>query len=110
MSKSLHAPLPWVQNAAGLIYGQTIGDDDEAPFIADVIADRERAAFGILTDVERANANLIIAACNTHYELVAALEAFVDDIDGRFGEVPEDCDAYHTATAVLARLSADFPE
>ena len=110
MSKSLHAPLPWEQNDAGLIYGQTIGDDDEAPFIADVIADRERAAFGILTDVERANANFIISACNSHHELIAALEAFVDDIDGHFGEVPEDCDAYHMATAILARLSAEVPE
>ena len=104
MSKILHAPLPWVQNDAGLIYGQTVGDDDEAPFVADVIAERERAAFGILSDVERANASLIITACNTHHDLVEALEAFVDDIDGRFGEVPEDCEAYHMAAAVLARL------
>ena len=93
-----------------MIYGQTIGDDDEAPFIADVIADRERAVFGILTDVERANASLIIMACNNHCDLVAALEAFVDDIDGRFGEVLEDCDAYHMATAILARLSDEVPE
>ena len=106
MTKSIHAPLPWVLNDAGLIYGQTTSDDDEAPFVADVIADRERAAFGILTDAERGNARLIISACNTHHELVAALEAFVDDIDGRFGELPEDCEAYHMATAVLARLSA----
>jgi hypothetical protein len=34
--------------------------------------------------------------------LVAALEAFIDDIDGRFGEVPEDCTAYPMAVAALA--------
>ena len=110
MSKISHAPLPWVENDGGLIYGQTIGDDDEAPFVADVIAERERAAFGMLSDVERANASLIITACNTHHDLVAALEAFIDDIDGRFGEVPEDCEAYHMATAVLVRLSAVVSE
>jgi hypothetical protein len=37
-------------------------------------------------------------------ELRDALQAFVDDIDGRFGEVPEDCDAYHAAKALLAKL------
>ena len=107
MSKISHAPLPWEQNDAGLIYGQTVGDDDEAPFVADVIANRERAAFGILTDVECANANLIVTACNTHFDFVAALEAFVDDIDSRLGELPEDCEAYHRATTVLARLSRE---
>lgn len=37
-------------------------------------------------------------------ELRDALQAFVDDIDGRFGEIPEDCDAYHAAKALLAKL------
>jgi hypothetical protein len=37
-------------------------------------------------------------------ELRDALGAFVADIDGRFGEVPEDCDAYHVAVALLAKL------
>lgn len=37
-------------------------------------------------------------------ELRDALQAFVDDINGRFGEVPEDCDAYHAAKTLLAKL------
>lgn len=37
-------------------------------------------------------------------ELRDALCAFVFDIEGRFGEVPEDCDAYHTAIVLLAQL------
>lgn len=69
------APTPYVLGDAGLIYGQCSGDDDEAPFVADVIADRERAAFGLLTDQEVATAAFIVTACNSHQRLVDALQA-----------------------------------
>ena len=34
-----HSPTPYVHNGNGLIYGQCSGDDGEAPFVADIIAD-----------------------------------------------------------------------
>ncbi len=46
-----------------------------------------------------ANARLIAAAP----DLLEALQAFVDDMEGRFGEIPEDCDAYHLACKAIAR-------
>jgi hypothetical protein len=72
MSKQ-HTALPWVCGDNGLVYGQCSPDDEEAPFVADIIADRERAIFGIMSDIERANLALIIQACNRHAELVAML-------------------------------------
>jgi len=37
-------------------------------------------------------------------ELRDALAAFVDDIEGRVGEIPEDFDAYRNAIALLGKL------
>ena len=68
------APTPYVMNDAGLIFCQCSEDDDEAPLVADVIADRERAALGILTDQEAATAAFIVTACNA-YGRLAALNA-----------------------------------
>lgn len=68
-----HTPLPWCDGDNGLIYGQCVGDDDEAPFVADVIADRDLAGFGIMSPEERANAAFIVAACNHHETLLATL-------------------------------------
>jgi len=45
---------PWEDNGNGLIYGQCSGDDDEAPFVADVCDSPD-----VYTDQERANARLI---------------------------------------------------
>lgn len=50
------------------------------------------------------NARFIVQACKSHAALVAAVQEFVDDIEGRFGEIPEDCVAYHMGTDVLADL------
>ena len=74
MTQHSPSPLPWQHSGNGLIYGQCTDWTDEAPWVADVIADRERAAFGLLTDQERANAELIVRARNSHAPLVAALE------------------------------------
>src|SRR5271155_5389704 len=68
-----HARLPWEDNGAGLIYGQGSGDDDEAPFVADVANARTAAAFGIMTPQETANAAFIVRACNAHPALIDAL-------------------------------------
>ncbi len=65
-------PLPWHCGDNGLIYGQCTGHDDEVPCVADVIADRERAASGIMTDVECSNVEFIVQACNAHHALVNA--------------------------------------
>jgi hypothetical protein len=52
-----HTPSPWEDNGNGLIYGQCSGDDDEAPFVADVCSDPNR-----YTEQEQANARLIHSA------------------------------------------------
>lgn len=57
-----HSPGPWEHNNAGLVYGQVSGDDDEAPFVCDVIEDSAMQALGICSPTEKANATLIAAA------------------------------------------------
>jgi hypothetical protein len=54
-----HTPVPWEDNGNGLIYGQCSGDDDEAPFVADVCNDPNA-----YTEQEQANAHRICAAVN----------------------------------------------
>jgi hypothetical protein len=68
MSIDIKSTLPWQDNDSGLIYGQCQGDDDEAPFIADV-CDSPLA----YTPAEKAKAELITRACNTHYIMLDAL-------------------------------------
>mgnify|MGYP000863920086 CR=1 FL=1 len=67
--------LPWDHGGQGLIYGQCSEHDHEAPFVADVIEERERAAFGLLTDREREHAEFICRAANSHAGLIEALQA-----------------------------------
>ena len=57
MTTAQHTPGPWEDNGNGLIYGQCTGDDDEAPFVADVCNDPNA-----YTDQEQANGRLIVAA------------------------------------------------
>jgi hypothetical protein len=57
MTNAKHTPGPWEDNGNGLIYGQCSGDDEEAPFVADVCS--SPLAY---TDQEKANARLITAA------------------------------------------------
>ena len=52
------------------------------------------------------HARFIVQACKAHATLVATVQEFVDDIEGRFGEIPEDCVAYHMGTDVLAGLDS----
>jgi len=57
MTTTEHTPGPWEDNGNGLIYGQCLGDDDEAPFVADVCTNPNA-----YTRQERANGRLIAAA------------------------------------------------
>ena len=57
MKNITHTPAPWEDNGNGLIYGQCSGDDDEAPFVADVCTNPN-----VYTEQERTNARLIAAA------------------------------------------------
>ena len=57
MTNIKYTPAPWEDNGNGLIFGQCPGDDDEAPFVADVCSDPN-----IYTDQEQANGRLIAAA------------------------------------------------
>jgi hypothetical protein len=57
MTSTRYTPTPWEDNGNGLIYGQCSGDDDEAPFVADVCSDPNA-----YSDQEQANGRLIVAA------------------------------------------------
>ena len=52
------------------------------------------------------HARFIVQACKAHAALLATVEEFVDDIEGRFGEIPEDCSAYYMGKDVLAGLES----
>jgi hypothetical protein len=39
--------------------------------------------------------------------LLEALETYVDDTEGRFGEIPDDMTAYHEAVAIIAKTRGD---
>lgn len=71
--------LPWCHNGNGLIFGQCSGEDDEAPLIADVITEHDRAPFGLMLDEELRNAVFIITACNLHSRLMAAVVDLLGD-------------------------------
>ena len=82
-----HTKGPWKHVAGGEIWSDhrliTIG----------------RGVYGVKGAAERnANARLIAAAP----DLLVALQAFVDDMGGRFGEIPDDCAAYHAAKQAIA--------
>jgi len=64
-----HSPLPWQGNDAGLIYGQVSGDDDAAPVVCDVCDSPLE-----YTEQEKANAELIIHAVNSHQNLLETLK------------------------------------
>lgn len=75
--KTKHTPGPWEHNDSGLIFGQMTDDDNEAPFVADVIEDEVHAALGLLSPREQANALLIAAAP----ELLEILESAVTELE-----------------------------
>lgn len=47
------------------------------------------------------SASLTPMAEPTNLELCNALQAFIHDMDGRFGEIPDDCEAYRNAVRLL---------
>jgi hypothetical protein len=82
---------PWEDNGNGLIFGQCSGDDDEAPFVADVCNSPD-----IYTDQERANARLIENAPELLGALLLAQEALNAAPRFRVG----DTDSYRIAATV----------
>jgi hypothetical protein len=83
------APTPYVLSDTGLIYGQCSEDDDEAPFVADVIDDRERAVFGVVTEQETATAEFIVMACNAHARLAALNAELLEALHDLLSDRPE---------------------
>jgi hypothetical protein len=92
MTHTAHTLGPWEDNGNGLIYGQCSGDDDEAPFVADVCNDPND-----YTEQEQANGRLIAAAP----ELLAACRMVVERWErGDLAEAARACSAAITkATA-----------
>jgi hypothetical protein len=68
MSIDITRTLPWAHNGNGLINGQCQGDEDQAPFIADVCDSPLDC-----TLEETAKAEFITRACNAHSALREAL-------------------------------------
>ncbi|HJT77879.1 MAG TPA: hypothetical protein VJ739_11820 [Gemmataceae bacterium] len=122
-----HTPEPWEYADSGLIYGQCGEDDDEAPFVCDVVEDSAMQAFGTLSPVEEANARRICAAVNacrgvstealeqgaiadlrhalqalldTTADLDAAIDGATDQFDGERAELDA---AWRNAHAALAK-------
>ena len=92
-----HTKAPWEDNGNGLIYGQCSGDDDEAPFVADVCNNPD-----IYTDQEQANARLITAAPAMLDALRLAQRALNAAPRFRVG----DTDSYKIAAQVDAAIKA----
>jgi hypothetical protein len=104
--------LPWHHDGNGLIYGQCSGPNDDAPCIVDVIVDRERAALGILTDVEQTNAAFIIRVCNLHEESIACLRVALLALNVAARFRVRESDSYAIAASIgnlLTRLEEDTP-
>ncbi len=98
---STYTPNPWEDNGNGLIYGQCSGDDDQAPFVADVCSSPDS-----YTEQEQANARLIEAAP----ELLKILKSLTDrisELEGISSVIDEDLmqgEAFKEAVALLAGL------
>ncbi len=95
-----HSPTPWFDNDNGLIYATSSECQDEAPFVADVIADRERQSFGIMTVAERANVAFIVRACNAHHDMLEALENALIALRREYDEAS---DCIKDAVAAIAK-------
>ncbi|MEQ1651124.1 MAG: hypothetical protein ABL897_01400 [Hyphomicrobium sp.] len=118
-----HSTLPWVLAENGLIYGQCQSADDEAPCVADIISDRERMAFGLSTEVERANGEFIVRACNAHNQLVEAAKLAdqlcnlitrwvgtdLDEAYSIMDEIVALAQDVTTASAALAHIKGETP-
>lgn len=91
-----HTPGPWEDNGAGLIYGQVQGDDDEAPFVADVC---NNGGAGIYSEQEKINARLIAAAP----ELLEALDNLAEHIDSKSGDFAMRAHFLKEAFAAIAK-------
>lgn len=102
---STPASQPWtiehtVAARPSIVAAQAAGN---GTLIAHVFAfDRETGIHNIAQATT--HARFIVQACKSHAALVAAVQTFVDDIEGRFGDIPEDCAAYHMGKDVLADL------
>ena len=113
---------PWEDNGNGLIYGQVSGDDDEAPFVADVCRDGAR---GFYSDEEQANAQLISAAPELYDAAHApdvdaahdTLSALLEDPDAGNDEIREAAidlccvlvRQHEVTTAALAKAEGRLP-
>ncbi len=100
----LHTPTPWYADDNGLIYGEPAKDQTEAPFVADVIADRECAAFGIMSDTERGNIAFIVRACNAHDEFIGGLKLALQALNTAPRFSVNGTDSYKIASAIEAIL------
>ena len=98
MSQTQHTQGPWIYEYSPY----TSQDGDEIPAfeifgsekVCDTNEDRPEHE-------QEANARLIAAAP----DLLGALEEFVADMAGRFGQIPDDCTAYQQALAAIAKAT-----
>ncbi len=98
-----HTALPWhYDHQTTEIY---IPDDDNEP--CDVIADME--TFKTPLDKAHANGEFIARACNSHYDLIAALEDLKGDRPEVLGGVCQHCGRNYLSGDDLEILEGDCP-
>ena len=96
-------PGPWVHGDNGLIYGQCISEEEnESPFVCDVISDEAMRALGILSPQEEANARLIAAAPKLLTAL-ASLDRMSRGLD--WCDVDEQARRWHDARVAIAEAT-----
>jgi hypothetical protein len=98
-----HTPLPWVvrDDQTGGAYVFDIETADGKGHIASVVAFEE---YGVVHPVDRANADLIVTACNNHERLVDALQRLVHETEMDFENRGRICPFTGEARAALALL------
>lgn len=100
-----HSPLPWRVEDDNSIYCTR---PDEGPWYSHV-AEVESVS-GDMPDC--INAQFIVTACNAHYDLVAALEACVEELEILADMYPKGrhrADSLTAARAALAKAKGEQP-
>ena|SRR3990167_1990396 len=113
-----HTPTPWQQGGFGLIYGPGVMpriDGGLSHKEAAPVCEVKSGAFGTPTgfakdETAKANAKLIVTACNAHEDLVKALIAiqagFKDGSIKWAKKRQSDSDPYHPANTLMCEALA----
>lgn len=99
-----HTPLPWVSDPAGVGCLGDISTPD-----GQVIAQTQQVHGDLRHVVREANKDFILRACNSHYELLEALEEFSREYDGFQDGNGDPCPTLEKARAAIAKAKGTNP-